>query len=388
MDSQTLFQLKQHLENLCGVDCLVFDKQAKDFSGSATPFCKRCPHPCEYTTTHLYGCYEADRWDGKYIYYCPMGFIFIAVTLSASFPEQAMIAGPLLMGVAEDFTETYGLPVYATCKVTDLEKVMSGLFRQEDTEADLTKSATTNDFLDEIAVFMQESPQNVLEQYPIRLERELQHSIMEKDIPGAKKILNQLLGHIFFETGSNLKKIKVRILELIVMLSRAAIEGGADIERMFALNLHNVELVDQMDSIEQLSVWLTNTMNRYISYVFEFTDIKHVDMIFKVTGYIKENYRKKLTLDAIANHVYLSKSYLSKIFKEETGLSITGYINQVRVEKSKLYLTDRSYSLADIANAVGFDDQSYYTKVFKSLIGVSPGKYRETHGKSKAYKSI
>ena len=62
-------------------------------------------------------------------------------------------------------------------------------------------------------------------------------------------------------------------------------------------------------------------------------------------------------------------------------MSITNYINQVRVEKSKLFLTDRSYSLVDIANAVGFDDQSYYTKVFKSITGVSPGKYREAHGK-------
>ncbi len=381
MDYQALLQLQKHLEHLCGVTCLIFDKRTKKLSGNSAPFCERCPHPCQYASTHLYGCYEADRWGGKYIYYCPMGFIFIAVTLSDSFADQGVIAGPLLMGAAEDFPETYGLNIYTTGKVTDLQEVLVALFHSEGTDPARIDVTTTEDFLDEIAKFMQETPHDTIEQYPIQLEQELQKAIMEKDAPNAKKILNQLLGHIFFEAGSNLKKIKVRVLELIVMLSRAAIEGGADMEQMFALNLHNVEQVEQMDSIEQLSVWLTNVMNRYISYVFEFTNIKHVDMIFKTISYIKEHYRQKLSLESIANHVYLSKSYLSKIFKEETGMSITNYINQVRVEKSKLFLTDRSYSLVDIANAVGFDDQSYYTKVFKSITGVSPGKYREAHGK-------
>lgn len=170
------------------------------------------------------------------------------------------------------------------------------------------ESTTTEDFLKGISASVSESYEHIEEQYAIRLEEDLKHSVLAKDAVNAKKIMNQLLGHIFFETGSNLKKIKVRVLELIVILSRAAIEGGVDIDRMFALNL-------------------------------------------------------------------------SKTFKEETGMSITAYINQVRIEKSKQLLADRSYSLVDISNIVGFDDQSYYTKVFKSITGMSPGKYRETHGK-------
>lgn len=381
MKYQSLIQTQEHLSNLCGASCLTFNHRAKDFIGDKRCFCRECRNRSNYGNIHLYGCYEAERWGGKYIYYCPMGFIFVSVSLSEAFTEHSVVAGPILMGEAEDFPETYGLPVFTPGKVTDLQEIMLGLFNPKQTGQDTYEHTTTEDFLREIAAFSHDGSEYTSKQYAIRLEQELKKAVMEKDAQNAKKIMNQLLGHIFFDTGSNLKRIKARVLELIVILSRAAIEGGADIDRMFALDLDNVELVSRMKSIEQLSVWLVNIINKYISYVFEFADIKHVDTVFKTTRYIRENYAQKLSLDTIAGHIYLSKSYLSKTFKEETGMSITAYINQVRVEKSKQYLADRAYSLADIANAVGFDDQSYYTKVFKAVTGISPGKYREAHGK-------
>ena len=89
-------------------------------------------------------------------------------------------------------------------------------------------------------------------------------------------------------------------------------------------------------------------------------------------------------MDDISSYVYLSKSYLSKIFKDEMKCTITNYINSVRVEKSKQLLADSSLSLADIAYFVGFEDQSYYTKVFKKITGVSPGKYKNIKGKGRS----
>jgi YesN/AraC family two-component response regulator len=96
--------------------------------------------------------------------------------------------------------------------------------------------------------------------------------------------------------------------------------------------------------------------------------------------YVKANYNQKITLDDIARHVYLSRSYLSSIFKEETGQSLFSYINSVRVEKSKMFLLDNSVSLVDISELCGFEDQSYFTKVFKKATGVSPKKYRDSRG--------
>ena len=94
--------------------------------------------------------------------------------------------------------------------------------------------------------------------------------------------------------------------------------------------------------------------------------------------YIQTHYQNKLTLDEIASKTYLSKTYLCSIFKKETGETITNYINKVRIEKSKLLFSDEKLSIVQIANMCGFEDQSYFTKIFKSYVGMTPKKYRES----------
>ena len=108
--------------------------------------------------------------------------------------------------------------------------------------------------------------------------------------------------------------------------------------------------------------------------------IKHSDVVFKVAEYVKSRIAEKITLDEIAEYVSLSKSYLSRIFKEETGESLSVYINKIRIEKAKLMLLDNDCALVDVASLCGFEDQSYFTKVFKRLVGVSPKRYRESRG--------
>ena len=145
-------------------------------------------------------------------------------------------------------------------------------------------------------------------------------------------------------------------------------------------NTNYISEIEKFDSLEDLSIWLSGIMHRFINYSFDFTQIKHSDIVYKVMEYVKNNYASKITLDDVAKHVYLSRSYLSSVFKEETGYSLFNYINRVRVEKSKLYLLDNSISLVDVAAMCGFEDQSYFTKVFKKATGVSPKKYRDSRG--------
>ena len=89
-----------------------------------------------------------------------------------------------------------------------------------------------------------------------------------------------------------------------------------------------------------------------------------------------------MSLEEIAASTYLSKTYLSSLFKKETGYSISEYINIVRIERSKSLLLEENISIIDIANLCGFEDQSYFTKVFKHIVGITPKKYRENRGKN------
>lgn len=168
---------------------------------------------------------------------------------------------------------------------------------------------------------------------------------------------------------------------MVVLLSRSAIDAGAGIQEILLFNEANIRQVKEIESLEQLSAWITVIIHRFIKYSFDFTSVKHSDILYKIIQYVKANYDQKITLDDIASHVYLSRSYISSLFKEEMGENLFSYINRIRVEKSKFLLLNESIPLVTISGLCGFDDQSYFTKVFKRIVGVSPKKYRDSRGK-------
>ena len=92
--------------------------------------------------------------------------------------------------------------------------------------------------------------------------------------------------------------------------------------------------------------------------------------------FIETHYGQNITLDEVASHVHLNPAYFSTLFKQSTGSSFKEYLNMVRIEESKRLLTNTDYSIIDIALAAGFDDQSYFSKVFKKYTGLTPRQYR------------
>ncbi len=375
-----------HLSSLTGVDCGVLDISLKTIGKGH--FCTNCPCRCDYINTHLYGCWEAHRWGGKYIYYCPAGFIFIAVAVvnETGMPQSGVLAGPVIMGALEDFEPPFdvrGIVNLSTTRVNDLAELMGVLFPALADQGGYGLELEQNTLLNDIYKVIDEMKYKPAAFYPLETEKKLQAAIIHGDKEHSKELLNTLLGYIFFQSNADLDTIKSRVAELLVLLGRSAIEGGAEANQIFSMNADYTKAIERFDSLESLSLWLTGIINRYISYVFEFSEAKHTDVLHKVTAYVKEHYSEKLSLAGIAEHVYLSKSYLSKIFKEEMHCSLTDYINSIRVEKSKLLMLDPRLSLVEVAAASGFDNQSYFTKVFRRMTGVSPGKYRETRGINK-----
>ena len=79
----------------------------------------------------------------------------------------------------------------------------------------------------------------------------------------------------------------------------------------------------------------------------------------------------------------MSKTYLSTLFKKETGYSISEYINGIRVDRARSLLVNSDIAIVEIARMCGFEDQSYFTKVFRKTTGITPKKCRESRGKER-----
>ena len=80
-------------------------------------------------------------------------------------------------------------------------------------------------------------------------------------------------------------------------------------------------------------------------------------------------------LKRVSEELHLNASYISQLIKNETGLNYTQYITELRIEKAKELLTNTKLSLAEISEAVGFNDYFYFIKKFKREVGVTPGKF-------------
>lgn len=79
----------------------------------------------------------------------------------------------------------------------------------------------------------------------------------------------------------------------------------------------------------------------------------------------------------VANMVHLNASYFSSLFKREVGVSFSNYLNKVRIEKSMQLLKNTALSILEVALEVGYEDQSYFGKVFKSVINMTPKEYKQ-----------
>ncbi len=106
---------------------------------------------------------------------------------------------------------------------------------------------------------------------------------------------------------------------------------------------------------------------------------KSRNLIEKAKNYIQLNYDKKLSLNDIAEQLYLNPKYFSNIFKKETGIGYAEYLNTIRLDVSKTLLKDNVYSIGQVASKVGFSDPKHFSKVFKQKTGVTPNEYRKFH---------
>lgn len=391
----------RHLAQALGVSVSVLDVSVLDFVDDTLPdFCVRCPygtaHHCDFRNAHLYGSYEAIRWKGMYIYYCPFSLTFIATVVSeGKNPEYALVSGPVLMGAPEDVCPEHdpclaslaALPQKSPEEVEAIAQVqwsvsarISASMAQDAEERFHNQARILNNLYD----FYEAEEAQTGAQYPLETERRLQNMIIKGDKQGAQELLNHLLGSLYFGTDGDFLLIKERAKELIILFSRAALDGGADVGQIFGEYRDHLREVEHFSSLDELSVFLTAIFNRFVGYVFDFGHFEHADILQKAVNYVHANYPGKLTMEDMARHVGLSRSYLSTIFKAELGSSFSQFVNTIRIDKSKELLSGTSLSLAEIAAAVGYADQSYYTKMFARLEGQSPGAYRKNRGRPSA----
>lgn len=96
-------------------------------------------------------------------------------------------------------------------------------------------------------------------------------------------------------------------------------------------------------------------------------------------AYIRKNYTTKITLDRLSEMCHCSNSYISHLFKKNSGKSINAYTNELRVREAAKLLANTTLSVKEISMRTGFFDSNYFTNTFKKIMGISPKEYRKSN---------
>ena len=379
-------QVQQYCDKitaLTGVRCTLLDATEKQF---CDPFiCAgrlQEQQVCQAEQVHQSGCEEASRWNGHYLYHCPCGYVFLATVLRQPRlqREYAMITGPFLLEKEQRTVhlpkeEDNNVPVLSEQRAQAMNDIIFAVcgYLAGGQMMSAVDSSIQAETLQTMYLAAQEEKYI---RYPLEDERQLQYLIRTGNKQKAQQLLNGLLLELYSAVGTDFLLLKLRIRELITLMSRAAADGGADVNVILSLCDTSVMEMERLRDFDALDAWLGVMLHKFFDLVFDLNDAKHPNTIQQLSAYIQEHLAEKLTLEQAARQVHLSKSYLCRILKEELGCTFTEYTNRLRIERSKMYLHRSDMSLSEIACAVGFDDQSYFTRIFKRQVGIPPGKYR------------
>jgi two-component system response regulator YesN len=220
-------------------------------------------------------------------------------------------------------------------------------------------------------------------QYPLEAEKQLMNKVRIGDRMGAREILNMILASIMLKDPGDLSVLKARMLELLSILGRSAVEGGVDINFLLARNLDYINKAMQIDNQQDLCIWIGSALNDFIELVYSIQDKKRVSQIKPAIDYIRLHYNEPVTLNEIAKTAHLSVSRLSHVFKEQVGITIVDYLTNVRIEHAKALLISTNKNCTEICFESGYNNQSYFTRTFKEIAGITPKQFREMNRRNR-----
>jgi AraC-like DNA-binding protein len=201
-------------------------------------------------------------------------------------------------------------------------------------------------------------------------------AILRGDRGEARHIINHVLVHIYSAGEERSDLLKGLLLELVVMISRAAVQAGAAQSEVLGLNFRLLTDLAEIDDDEALATWLRTTLEHVISTIERQKVVTPPLLIIKALDFMRRNLQRDISRDETARFVGVSPGRFSQILKERTGRSFTELLRQYRVDYASDMLRKTEQSIAEIADACGFCDQSYFTRVFQDVNGMTPKQFR------------
>ena len=210
--------------------------------------------------------------------------------------------------------------------------------------------------------------------YPFEEEKKLRNYVLEGNEKKAIEAASDFL-LLLRKRMQTLEEIKSYILQLIIVICRKCFQMGVEVDDLMGSTLYYAEDLLACNNLEQIDGVLGGFVEEIVVRV-KLSDANQKDWIIKkAQQYIEAHYHKSITLNDVARLIGLSPCYFSRTFSQLTGSTFQVYLTRVRIGEAKRLLTNYKFGLQEIATQVGYEDVSYFIRVFKRIVGFTPRQY-------------
>lgn len=174
-----------------------------------------------------------------------------------------------------------------------------------------------------------------------------------------------------------LQNMKYHFTISTAVIARECIDGGLSLPESYSMSDYYIQHVDIASSLDEISDLHDEMCLAYAKRMHELNKQSIASRaVSKCIDYIYEHLHTRITIDILAELCGLSEAYLSRLFKKETGYTISSYILSKKLETAKSMLAYSDYSIAEISASLAFPSQSYFSNALKKECGLTPLKYR------------
>ena len=174
-----------------------------------------------------------------------------------------------------------------------------------------------------------------------------------------------------------LRNAMYHFVAMTTMITRVCISHGLEQEIAYKMSDTYISRADKLSRPEQVREFQGEMMKGFArTMAVRQKETVHSVQIVKCMDYIGHHLHEKITMEDLAKHVNLNETYLSKLFRKETGLSVSEYIRDKKVEEAQGLLRYSEKTSIEIATDLGFTSHSYFISVFKKVTGETPKDYR------------
>lgn len=208
---------------------------------------------------------------------------------------------------------------------------------------------------------------------------EFANEIKLGDLKKTKAISDYIINGVYTDKSCNCQQKNMVLMQLVNSIVSAVIRINGNIDE--ALKNKNYNLYyefGKLNSIDDIRLWFENILTKVNQYIKSKRENKNMEIIDKITDYIKWHYKEPINIQDISDRIYMNHTYFCKVFKERTGKTFVEYLTEIRINNACKLLSNTNKNIAYIGCECGFGGNLNFMRAFKKSVSMTPTEFRNS----------